>query len=407
MGLFNFFSGKKETPKVNGFSFSSMFTVSYDVNLSVFYKFYEFNGFISAAIQKRMEDVAAHGFEISMDKKAVKMDEFKKLINFAVPYTPKSFIARLVRDYETTSNAYVYFNIDWTTIKGIQILDPRYMKPLTSDTGQIIGYLQNLNGIRYFLPDEILHLRYDNDLKNESVGKPKMTGLFIELESDTEAKESNLAFFKNNQTPASIILVDPDYTMDWDAEADYKLKLKEIFESGKYEGGKHKHRSAFLEGIKDIKAVQDKITDMEFIKMRQFTREMVGAIFWVPDDVLGYTENSNRSVGKSQNFNYAKSIHAENIIFSEFMTAIVQKINPRWEFTIFQDELTILMMKAEMAGSLYKDKQVLTRNEARELIQYEPVKGGDEFFKEPTKEKSTEEKDIVDEQDDETPDDEK
>ena len=123
--------------------------------------------------------------------------------------------------------------------------------------------------------------------------------------------------------------------------------------------------------------------------------------------MLGYTENSNRSVGKSQNFNYAKSIHAENIIFSEFMTAIVQKINPRWEFTIFQDELTILMMKAEMAGSLYKDKQVLTRNEARELIQYEPVKGGDEFFKEPTKEKSTEEKDIVDEQDDEKPDDEK
>ena len=88
------------------------------------------------------------------------------------------------------------------------------MKPLTSETGQVIGYLQNLNGIRYFLPDEILHLRYDNDLKNESVGKPKMTGLFIELESDTEAKESNLAFFKNNQTPASIILVDPEYTMD-------------------------------------------------------------------------------------------------------------------------------------------------------------------------------------------------
>lgn len=124
----------------------------------------------------------------------------------------------------------------------------------------------------------------------------------------------------------------------------------------------------------------------------------------MPDDVLGYTENSNRSVGKSQNFNYAKSIHAENIIFSEFLTAIVQKINPRWEFTIFQDELTILMMKAEMAGSLYKDKQVLTRNEARELIQYEPVDGGDEFFKEPTKEKSTEEKDP---KNDESPDNEK
>lgn len=60
---------------------------------------------------------------------------------------------------------------------------------------------------------------------------------------------------------------------------------------------------------------------------------------------------------------------------------------------ILQDELTILMMKAEMAGSLYKDKQLISRNEGRELIQYEPVKGGEEFYKEPTKEEKTSEKD--------------
>lgn len=102
-----------------------------------------------------------------------------------------------------------------------------------------------------------------------------MTALFIELETDTEAKESNLAFFKNNQTPASIIIIDPGYELDENAELDYKLKLKEIFESGKFEGGKNKHRSAFLEGIKDIIKIQDKITDMEFVELRKFTRDTV------------------------------------------------------------------------------------------------------------------------------------
>jgi hypothetical protein len=40
-----------------------------------------------------------------------------------------------------------------------------------------------------------------------------MTALFIDLETDKEAKESNLAFFKNNQTPASIIVIDPDFEL--------------------------------------------------------------------------------------------------------------------------------------------------------------------------------------------------
>jgi hypothetical protein len=75
-------------------------------------------------------------------------------------------------------------------------------------------------------------LREDSDLKNETLGKSKMQSLFIDLETDKEAKESNLAFFKNNQTPASVMLVDPDFevadTTKWLNE------LKTIFESGKY-----------------------------------------------------------------------------------------------------------------------------------------------------------------------------
>lgn len=126
--------------------------------------------------------------------------------------------------------------------------------------------------------------------------------------------------------------------------------------------------------------VQDKITDMEFIEMRKFARSMVGAVFAVSDDILGYTENSNRSTGVVQSFNYYSSIHAENEVFSEFLTAVVQKINPTWSFVILQDQLTILMMKSEIAGSLYSEKRIVTLNEARELIQYEKTKDGDKFF---------------------------
>lgn len=100
----------------------------------------------------------------------------------------------------------------------------------------------------------------------------------------------------------------------------------------------------------------------------------------MPDDVLGHTENSNRSNGIEQNLNYVKSIHAENKVLSDFLTTIVKKINPLYEFVILQDELTLLMMKAEMAGRLYTDARLVTLNEARTIIQYEEMPDGDKFF---------------------------
>lgn len=40
-----------------------------------------------------------------------------------------------------------------------------------------------------------------------------MESLFIDLETDKEARDSNLAFFRNNQTPASVIILDPDFDL--------------------------------------------------------------------------------------------------------------------------------------------------------------------------------------------------
>jgi hypothetical protein len=74
-----------------------------------------------------------------------------------------------VRDFEVTGNAYVYTSKDGNKVTGIQILDPRFMKPIMNQSGVILGYVQNLNGFRYFTRDEIHHLRGDTDLKYECI----------------------------------------------------------------------------------------------------------------------------------------------------------------------------------------------------------------------------------------------
>ena len=72
------------------------------------------------------------------------MEEFSKLINVSVGYTPRQFVKRIMRDFEVTGNAYVYLSKNGIKVEAVQILDPRHMKPIMSKTGQVLGYVQNL-----------------------------------------------------------------------------------------------------------------------------------------------------------------------------------------------------------------------------------------------------------------------
>jgi phage portal protein BeeE len=271
--------------------------------------------------------------------------------------------------------------MDGNTIVAIQALDPRYTKPIVNENGTVLGYLQNLNGIRTFTKDEVYHIRDGNDPDNEAIGYSKMNSLFLDLETDKEARESNLAFFKNNQTPASIVLLDPEYSnTDEDGNEDvaFRNKLKEIFTSGANTGGKNAHRSMFLEGVKEIVKIQDKINDMEFIEQRKFTRELVNSAYGMNADVQGVTENSNKSTGVTQSTEYHKAIEQKNIFWGKVLTKVLARINPSYNFVILQDDLTLLAIKSTIAGDLY-EKGLLTRNEARDIIQYEEVDEGDTF----------------------------
>lgn len=388
MSILDIFKSKeKSKPLVKGFSLSS-FSVAYDISLKVFYDFYERNPYISSVVDKIRRDVGAHGYEIRRFKKASEptMEEFSKLINVSVGYTPRQFVKRIMRDFEVTGNAYVYLSKNGTKVEAVQILDPRHMKPIMSKTGQVLGYVQNLEWFRYFTKDEIFHLKDDTDLKFEALGRSKMESLFIDLETDKEARDSNLAFFHNNQTPASYVLLDPDFAFPENAEDEAKLRreMKEIFESGKYTGGKNRHRASIMQGVKDVLKVQDKISDMEFFQMRKFTLELVCSVYWVNKDVLGFTDTSNRSVWDVQSETYYFMIEEKEDMIDEFMTDILQAVfGTEFSYVTLKDNLRTLAVKGTLAGDLY-EKGLITLNEGREILQYEKVdaeKWGDDFKK--------------------------
>lgn len=369
-----FASSDKKKPVVNGFSISWL-DARNEATASRFFEFYEQNPYIQSVIGRIQGDVWANGFEIRIGEKVNKnaLKEWKYLLKASIWYNPRQFVKRLTRDFEVTGNAYVYKAKDWNKVTGLQILDPRYMKPIMKADWTLIGYLQNLGWYRYFTRDEIAHLRWDTDLKYEALWRSKMQSLFIDLETDSEARDSNLSFFKNNQTPASAIILNDDTTLGDGEDADkMRKKFKEVLESGIYTGGKNRHRASVWEGVKEVIKLQDKITDMEFVNVRKFTLEMVCAVYEVPKDMLWLTEDSNRSVWGTQSENYYFRINEKENQLDEFLTEIVQEaIWEQFSYTTLKDNLRLLSVKAKIAWDLYKTG-LLTRNESREVIQYAP-----------------------------------
>lgn len=366
MWIFDFFK-KNEPAKISWTSLGSIL-VNEQVNLDVYYSFYRTNPFVKAVINELMKSVGKYGYQTFIWQKEQTTQEYSYLFLYQF-WTERAFFQKVIRDYFIASNTYIYIVKDekWQ-IKGLQCLDPRYIKPIANDTGEVLWYVQNLSWIRVFLKDEVFHLKYDADLENEIVGLPRLTSLYYDLESDKEARESNLAFFKNNQTPASLVVTERTLGNE-------ELKeIKNIFMWGQFQWGKNKHRWWIISWIKEIIKVQDKIDDAQFMNLRKFTLELVCAVYWVSKVFLNFTEWVNYSNSETQ---YLKTLEDTIIpeekaiwdFFSKILSFIYKK-DIRFEF--IKDHLTILKIKSDIALKL-TNGGLITPDEWREIIQYEAI----------------------------------
>lgn len=382
--MFDFF--KKESPKVKGATISWWYAVSYNVNKQKFYDFYNQNPYINAVIGRIKTDVWAYGTElvkVNWEKTTtLNISILEDLLSHKKPTSIKDFTERLVRDIEVTWNAYVYLERnEWWKVIWITILDPRYITPIVSNTGDVLWYVQNLNWIRAFLTTEVFHFIDEASTEDETIWESKMLSLFLDLETDKEARESNLAFFKNNQTPSSIILLEDDF--DLQDETLFKQKLKEVFASWQYTWWKNQYRTAFFQWIKSILPIQDKIDDMKFVWLRKLTMQLVCAVYGTPQDLIWFTETSNRSVWDVQYDIYLSWINSKENKLAKFINSFLPfALWDDIEIVFLQDNLRQLERKSKIVKELYKESRVINLDEAREIVQYDSIaEWWNEFYK--------------------------
>jgi len=360
-------------PVINkAISLGSIFIQS-DASLDKFYRIYKKNQFVRSSVTNLMDTVGKAGFQLLDDEGDaigdVSQQEIRDLFtNTQKNNSFKAFKKRIVRDYFIGANVYVYKVTELDAngnrsdkVTWLQILDPRYMSPVTDKFGNVGWYIQNVNwAVQAFLPWDVWHLKYDSDIDDETVGMPLLDSLNTDIDLDEEAKESNLAYFKNNQTPASLIVLENSVS------STDLIEIKKALQD-QFKGGKNHHKGGVMKWVKEVVKLQDKITDAQFLEMRKFTLENVCALFWVPKTILWYTEGVNYSNADKQFIEYIENtIKPTEETISLFLTGIIQDLGfENIVFDFIDDHIDQKQVKSKTVIEL-TNNGVITPNEARE-----------------------------------------
>ena len=143
-------------------------------------------------------------------------------------------------------------------------------------------------------PDEFIFWKFANPL-NAWRGISPLSAVRLGVTIDQLAQAWTRLFFKNNARPDFALIAPAGITKS--EKEDYLTALDQK------NGIDNQHRPIVLEnGITDIKVLSFPPKDLEWLEQRKFSRDEVGAIYGVPDEIMGYGKDTY------ENFNAADRV---------------------------------------------------------------------------------------------------
>lgn len=130
-------------------------------------------------------------------------------------------------------------------------------------------------------PEEFIHFKFYNPL-NVWRGVAPITAVRMGIIIDELAQAWSRLFFRNQARPDYAVITDEPLTKTEVDDLEIKLQAK----FGRPEGW---HQALVMqEGIKDVKQLSFAPKDLAWLEQRKLSRDEVGAIFGVPDEIMGY-----------------------------------------------------------------------------------------------------------------------
>lgn len=277
-------------------------------------------------------------------------------------------------------DAFWYVDGDGPNINGIYILPP---DKITINLGETAGTNKVIESYTYkdtikgepievtYEPEDIIHFKIPNP-DNYYRGKSAVEAAAEAIDTDSMAIEANMKLFQRGLIANFMLTTDKSLTAD-------QLKQLHAEFRNTYGGVSNAYKVPILSGGIKSENLQMSNRDAQYLEQQAWLRDKITSIFGNNKAVLGVTDDVNRANAEATILQWKQTT-----IRSE-MKAITDTLNeflvPRFGTNLilgFQD--LVEEDETEKLEQVVKAKNadLISINEAREELGYEPIDGGDE-----------------------------
>jgi HK97 family phage portal protein len=184
------------------------------------------------------------------------------------------------------------------------VLSPDHFHEIIAD-GDLAGWRYTGSGPNspipstVLLPEEVVHIRLPNPFHFWR-GMSPLSVAWLAAQTDYAAAQFMKGAMINNADTGLIV------TMDEQPGQDQLEQIKAALRERKRKAGTA-DRPLFLWGGAKIEKPTVSAMDLEFLENRKFNRQEICAIYKVPQELLGYTEDANRSVSEAARLNFVEN----------------------------------------------------------------------------------------------------
>ena len=295
-----------------------------DIDFEIFNQMYEQTSWIRAVVGVICKAVTARGYTLTPIKPNADPKNAEMLADFFAGCNPNDTLLEILDDI--TRDEYVYGSAFLEIVYGangkpkeLWNLDATTMRVKADEHGSILGYVQ---APRYsakgasridFEPNEVIHFKLGT--KGATLyGLSPLVSLILPVTVDKYAQIYNRAFFINGAKIRGAFIMK-------DATPEQVERNREYLQA-RAKNPDSAHSDLLLEGEIEFKQIGVNQKDMEFLQLREFTRNEILAVYGVPPGKVSIIETGNIGAGTGEH--QTQTFYEETIL--PFQMRVAEKI---------------------------------------------------------------------------------
>ena len=355
---------------------------------------YRQNAIVFRCVNEIANGAASMGFKVFDGDNLLESHPLVSLLNRPNPLQAGVEYFQSLYSYLLLSgNSYAVKSMVGSLPRELHLLRPDRMEVKPSSTSIPKGYCYKLNGkeVNYWEADpltgesEIKHFKMWNPL-DDYLGLSPLMAAAIDVDQHNMIAKHNIALLQNGARPSGAIIFKPtdDAGMQTMLSDGQRQQISEDLKN-RFQGSHNAGRPVLLEGDFDWKEMGMSPKDMDFLDQKNLTARDIALCFGVPSQLVGIPDAQT----------YANVQEARLALYEETIVPLARRIESdlnEWLSPAYGDRIRIeydidsVPALTERRRRIYENvvaavrEGIITRNEARDRLGYEPISGGDDVY---------------------------